>query len=220
MSIDQWFQQAFKKFAEINLPTAIILITLLVLGIGALVISGKKVKWTTQMLTCAALSIALSFILSLIRLYKMPQGGSVSAAGMLPLLLFAYVFGAAPGITAGIVYGILDFINASYFVSIWAFLLDYPIAFGLLGLAGLFGKMKNQNIGLPVGIVVACAARFTASVMSGVMFYAAYAEGTGLSPLLYSVTYNGSYMLPDTLICVVVGLIAGKQVVKVMKRIR
>jgi putative proton-coupled thiamine transporter YuaJ len=218
MTLDQWFQQAFKKFGEINLPTAIILITLVALGVGVLVMSGKKAKWTTHMLTCAALAIALAFVLSMIRLYKMPQGGSISAAGKLPIILFAYAFGAAPGITAGVVFGMIDFINSSSpITNIWSFLLDYSVAFGLLGLSGLFGKMKNQSIALPVGIIVACTARFIASVMSGVMFYAAYAEGTGMSPLVYSITYNGSYMLPDMLICILVGLLAGKRVVKIMK---
>ncbi len=217
----QWFQTAFEKFGEINLPTAIIVLTLLVVGIGVMVISGKRVKWTTQMLTSAALAIALSFVLSLIRLYKMPQGGSISAAGDLPIILFAYAFGAVPGITAGAVYGIIDFISSSSpIMNVWSFVLDYIVGFGVLGLAGLFGKMKNQKLGLAAGVAVACAARFTASVLSGVMFYAAYAEGTGMSPLVYSIWYNGSYMLPNMIICVVVGLIVGPRVVKVIKGTR
>lgn len=214
----EWLHQAFKKFGEISTTQGIILGTLLILGLGLLMIGGKKVKWSTRMLTYAALSIALSFVLSMVRLYRMPQGGSVTAAGMLPLILFSYAFGTVPGLIVGAVYGLLDFISNPYFLNIWSFLLDYIVAYALVGLAGLFGKVRNEKLGLSLGVVTACVTRFIASLLSGVMFYASYADGTGMSPFGYSVWYNGSYMLPEMIICVLIALLIGTRVIKAIRR--
>lgn len=220
MTIGEWFQSAFKKFGEVSLAQGIVFAVLVLLGVGLLLLSRKQNKWSTKMLTTASLAVALSFVLGMIRLFKMPQGGSITPASMLPLMVFAYAYGTIPGLTAGMVYGVLDFLQASSpIVNVWSFTLDYIIGFGVIGLAGLFGKMKDVRLGLGIGIAVACVARFAASVASGIMFYASYAEGTGLSPFVYSITYNGSYMLPEMIICLVLGLVVGKQIVNVVKRV-
>lgn len=218
-----WLQTAFAAFGEIT-PTAwIAFLVIVLLGLGFLAIARQRAKWTPRMLAYAALSIALSFVLSYIRLWKMPQGGSVTPGSMLPLMLFAYAFGAGPGILAGIVYSVLQFIQDSWMLNAWQFLLDYPIAFGMMGLAGFFrgkageaSRPRAADPGLLWGIAAASLGRFLASALSGVVFFAEYApEGT--PPLLYSIVYNGTYMLPEMMICLLVALLAGPRLLRAIR---
>lgn len=177
----------------------------------------KKNSWSTQTLTYGALSIALSFVLNLIALYPMPQGGSVTPASMLPIMLFGYSFGPGAGIFAGIAYGILGFIQKPWFLNVWQFLLDYIIGFGALGLAGLFAKKKEQKY-LYVGIVLSGFVRFLASFASGLIFYREYAIASGKTPFIYSLVYNGAYMIPEIVICLLISALAGRQLVGAMRK--
>ena len=175
--------------------------------------------WTTKKLALGAVCMALSAVLSLITLFHMPQGGSVTPASMLPVMLFAYAYGAVPGLTLGVAYGILQFILSPYFYSLPQFLLDYPIAFGAIGLAGFFSKSKNVYLGLTLGAVVSSLGRLIAAVASGVLFFAEYApEGT--SPLAYSLGYNASYMIPECVICIVLALAIGPRLMQEMRKIK
>lgn len=159
----------------------------------------KGQKNYTRMLVYAALCIALSFVLSYVRLFKMPQGGSITLASMLPVILYAYWFGAGPGFAAALVYGVLQFFQDPYFFSLAQFLLDYIIGFGALGLAALF---KN----LPLGTLVAGAGRFLCSFISGIVFFGDYAP-EGVPVALYSFVYQFSSIGWDTIICVVLAVI-------------
>ena len=105
------WERMFKKLGELTPASWIAIGALVALGAVLLVVSGKRDKWSPAMLAFAALSIALSFLLSNIRLYRMPQGGSVTPASMLPLMLFAYAFGVAPGLLAGLAYGLLQLVQ-------------------------------------------------------------------------------------------------------------
>ena len=106
-----------------------------------------------------------------------------------------------------------------YFLSLPQMLLDYPIAFGMIGLAGLFAKKEMPLLlSLSAGIVLASIGRLVAAVLSGVLFFAEYAEGTGLSPLMYSISYNASYMVPETLITVLLGILIGHTLVKELRK--
>ena len=216
-----WFQTAFKKFPEFPIWGWVLVAALLVGGFVAyrMVKGEKKVVWTTRMIALGAICIALSTVLSMIRLYKLPQGGSITPASMLPLILFAYAYGAGPGLTVGAIHGILQCLLDPQFYSLPQFLLDYPIAFGVIGLAGLFNKMLNDRVGLSVGTVVACVARFIAAVASGVIFFAKYAP-EGMSPMVYSLGYNGSYMLPECIITVIVAVLVGPRLVKEIRKVK
>ena len=101
----------FSKFAEISPVVWGILAALVILGVVLFFVTRNSKKWTTRMLANAALCIALAFVLSYIRLYKLPQGGSITLASMLPIFLFAYAYGVAPGMLVGAAYGILQFIQ-------------------------------------------------------------------------------------------------------------
>jgi thiamine transporter len=140
-----------------------------------------------------ALMVALSFGLSFIKVFHLPQGGSVTLGGMAPLLVFAFRHGVGPGVLAGTAYGLLDLVVNPFVVHPAQLALDYPLAYGLLGLAGLF--RKNIVAGSFLGIL----GRFVCHFLSGVIFFAQYAEG---NVYVYSATYNGSYLLPEFVISV------------------
>src|ERR671914_545513 len=144
----------------------------------------------TRILTEAALAVALSFVLGLIVLFKMPFGGSISLE-MIPLILLALRQGWRVGVVAGAAYGLHDLAIDPYVVHPLQLLLDYPLAFGALGLAGLF---KPTLRGAVLGATVAVVARFACHFLSGVIFFASYAP-EGWNPLFYSAAYNASYLL-------------------------
>lgn len=202
----------FEKFSEITLPTLIALLALAVVGIGLLV-AARRVRWNTRMLAYAALTIALSFILSYIRLYKMPQGGSITAGSMLPIMLFSFMFGPLPGLLTGAVYGLLQFMQEPYFVHPIQFLLEYPMAFGVIGLAGVMRNQLPANLQflrMPSGALIAGVARCTMHVIAGAVFFAEYAP-EGMNPWIYSLGYNGSFLSVDTAICIVIVCIPAVQ---------
>ena len=211
-----WLSDVFSKFQDISAPTWIILGVLCTLGAGLLIVFRDRTKWTPRLLAYAALSIALGFVLSYVRLWKMLQGGSITPGSMLPLMLFSYQFGLAPGIVVGVAYGFLQFIQDARMLNPWQVLLDYPIAFGMMGLAAMFRRGKGPW-GLYGGIALASLGRFFASVLSGVVFFGEYAPA-GTHPLLYSIAYNGSYMLPEMAICLLVAALAAPRLLKGIRR--
>jgi thiamine transporter len=156
-----------------------------------------------------AIAVALVAVLSNIRVYKLPQGGSITAGSLVPIFYVALRWGGRAGILAGVLAGVVNYILEPYFVHPVQVLLDYPVAFGALGLAGFFPRRPVA------GIVVGGLGRFLAHFLSGIVFFASYAPA-GTSPAVYSAVYNGSYMLPETVISVVLTLL----VVRAMERIR
>lgn len=159
-------------------------------------------KTPTRMLTEAGAMIALAQGLSYIKIFEAPYGGSVTAGSMIPIIVFSLRWGLKSGLLAGLVYGILQFIlgGTIYSYHIVSILFDYLVAFAVLGFAGLF---KNSIKGVLAGTFLGIFGRFVCHVISGVVVWASYApEGT--SPLLYSVLYNGSYLLPELAITLVI----------------
>ncbi|CAA9505024.1 MAG: Substrate-specific component ThiT of thiamin ECF transporter [uncultured Rubrobacteraceae bacterium] len=153
----------------------------------------------TRVLTEAALAIALAFVLGLIKVFKMPYGGSISLE-MMPLILLALRQGPWVGVVSGIVYGGLNLISDPAVFHPVQVLLDYPVAFGALGLAGFFRPTVGGAI---VGATVAVLARFVCHFFSGVIFFASYAP-EGWNPYVYSAAYNAAYLVPSLAIALVV----------------
>jgi len=151
-------------------------------------------------LTETAIAVALVAVLSNIRVYKLPQGGSVTAASLVPIFYIALRWGAPWGMLAGALAGVVNYILEPFFVHPIQVLLDYPVAFGALGLAGFLARWPAA------GIVAGGAGRWLAHFISGVVFFASYAP-PGQSPWVYSAIYNGSYMLPEVAISIVVTLV-------------
>ncbi|HJQ29967.1 MAG TPA: energy-coupled thiamine transporter ThiT [Rubrobacter sp.] len=153
----------------------------------------------TRVLTEAAIAVALSFVLGLVVLFKMPFGGTVSLE-MIPLILLSLRQGWKVGVVAGAAYGLLDLLIDPFIFHPVQVLLDYPLAFGALGLAGLF---KPTVRGAIVGTTVAVLARFACHFVSGVVFFASYAP-EGWNTYLYSAAYNAAYLAPSLGIALVV----------------
>ena len=153
-----------------------------------------------------ALFVAVAQILSMIKLWEMPWGGSVVLA-MVPLILYSVRWGLGSGLTACFVFGVLQFLFDGGFAIGWQSILgDYLIAFTALGFAGLF---RNQRYGIFTGAVVGGLARFLVHYVVGATVWAEYMPDTffGMtmhSPWFYSLLYNLAYMLPNILITVVV----------------
>ncbi|MEG1756345.1 MAG: energy-coupled thiamine transporter ThiT [Clostridia bacterium] len=161
----------------------------------------------TKVLVYGALCIALSFALSYVKLFSMPFGGSVTLCSMLPLMFYAYRFGTPAGLLAGLAYGVLQFLQEPI-VYHWAqVLLDYPLAFTMLGLTGITRSKADLNQGaawrLPLGMLIACVGRLVFHVISAILFFAEYAP-EGMSPWLYAFLYNGGFLGADLLICLLV----------------
>lgn len=160
------------------------------------------------------MAIALGTALSILTLIKMPQGGSMTVGSMLPIIFCALAFGPGWGIGIGAVYGLLQFYIAP-FAAQWAqILLDYPIAFGFLGLAGFFARpkavrMAERNIlhrvgslrmdRIAVAVIVAMSGRLASHILSGVVFFGEYAP-EGQNVWVYSALYNATYMVPEMVI--------------------
>lgn len=208
------------KFEDVTLTGWILLAVLIACAAALLMIARSKQKWTPQMLANAAICMALSFVLSYIRLFKLPQGGSVTPASLLPILAFAYYYGTVPGLVVGIAYGFLQMIQDPWIVGAVQAALDYPLAFGCIAFAGVVGTLQrkhgfNELVGWLGGVAAAGLGRFVCHVLSGVVFFAEYAEGSGLSPMVYSLSYN-SFVFVDLAICLVV--VAFPQVRKALAR--
>ncbi len=147
--------------------------------------------------------IGLSVALSNIKLFSLPQGGSVTAGSMVPILLVGLRHGTRWGVIAGVLAGILNFILEPFSVHPVQVLLDYPVAFGMLGLAGLAAGMKEWA-GAWAGSL-AILGRMVAHVIAGAIFFAEYAGDQ--NPWIYSISYNGSYMLPELVISAVLMMV-------------
>lgn len=186
---------------------------LCLVGLLVLVMLIRRQQWTTRMLVTGALCVALSFVLSCIALYRLPQGGTITAASMLPIMLFSWMYGPIAGVCAGLVHGILQLVQGVYVIHPIQLLVDYIFPFAALGLAGLFRQEKN----LWLGVLTAGVARFISHFISGYVFFASYAP-VEQGPFLYSLVYNGSYMLPEIIICLAIVLIP--QVRRALLRLR
>ena len=198
--------EMFEKFTEIPVGTWIALGLIVAFGV-VLMCFTTKVKWNAKMLAYAALCIAISFVLSYIRLLEMPQGGSITPASMLPVMMFAYAFGFGPGLVCSMAYGVLQMFQDMYIVGWVQATLDYVLAFGSLALVALFRGWKSP-LNFSVGVVVAGIARVFFHVLSGVVYFAEYAP-EGMDPLVYSLGYNLSSVGVDALICAVIAFIPG-----------
>ncbi len=259
-----WLNDAFSKFGKISGVTWIAVGVVAALGLIVLAVSTSKKKWTAKMIAFGALAVALSFVLSCVRLYRMPQGGSVTPGSMLPIMLFSASFGVGPGLLVGLAYGILQYLQGGWFLNVWQFTLDYLLAFAALGLAGFtdsfekahkkfspkvwlgidivvasllcweclfvlsvfsnwvrlivaialgvlvgFLLEKTASWGLVVASIIAVIGRAISATLAGIMFWET-------APLA-SLVYNGTYLIPEIVICIILSLAIAKPVMKVLK---
>ena len=157
-------------------------------------------KTDVRALTYGAICVAMSFVLSYIKMFSAPQGGSVTLASMLPIMLYASLYGTRRGLLVGLVYGLLQFIQKPE-ITHWAqVVLDYPVAFAAIGLAGISKHIPARILKLPIGTIIGGVARWIVHTVSGFLFFS---QVLNSDALVVSMVYNGWYMLFDTLICFV-----------------
>ena len=174
---------------------------------------------TTRMLTEGAIFVALAHILDYFKLFDFAWGGSVSLL-MIPIVIYALRWGVAQGLLAGFVLSLLQVtIGGGVVISWQSIVLDYIGGFTLLGLGGLFHKNKY---GFVLGSLAAGVGRFVAVYISGATIWAVYMPETffGITmttPWFYSLLYNGAYILPNTIICIVILALAQKPLGKYLR---
>ncbi|HHT16303.1 MAG TPA: energy-coupled thiamine transporter ThiT [Papillibacter sp.] len=169
-----------------------------------------KTNATRNLVECAMM-IALATVLSFVKIFNLPQGGSVTAASMVPLVLVSYRHGVKWGLATGLVHSLLQMALGFYPPPVATFsafagviLLDYVLAFTLLGTAAFFGRrFKSLALSGAVGAAVVSFFRFICSFLSGILIWESFAP-ENVSVWYYSLTYNGSYMLPEIVITAVV----------------
>jgi thiamine transporter len=145
----------------------------------------------TRILSEIAIFVALATALSFLIIFQFPEGGAITLGSMVPILWLALRRGPKIGLIAGAVYGLVQLAIMPQIYYLPQVLLDYPFAFGCLGLAGFFQKRWAL-----VGVTVAITGRFIMHLISGVLFFASFAPA-GMNPWVYSALYNGSYLLPE-----------------------
>ena len=192
---------------------------------------------TTQRLVKTSILLAIATVLSVVKLFSMPFGGTITPASMMPVILIAYIYGTKWGLFSAFIYGILQMITGMNVVSamflpgesqmvIWHAVLvcviDYILAYMMLGFGGVFkNKIKNQSLSIALGTFVSMLLTYIMHIVSGYIFYGAWAEwfftqdgfysfgktivesfSGNLLSLIYSVIYNGLYMIPEIIITV------------------
>lgn len=189
----------------------------------ALIFGKKNVEQNqTKSITYAAACMAMSFALSYVRFLELPQGGSITFASLLPIMIYSYMFGIRKGLIVGVIYGFLQFIQSPWFYHPVQFLLDYPIAFGAIGLAGVLHEKKIfENIKIlqfVIGAVGVVIIRYFSHVVSGIFVFGS-GDPENYSAVAWSFLYN-SFAFADMAIAIVAGcaLFASKSFVKILDR--
>ena len=170
----------------------------------------------TKRLMESAIMVSIATVLSLIRLLDLPYGGSVTIGCMLPVMIIAYRHGFRWGLVTGFVFGLLQQLlglKTLSYVTTWqsiiaVILLDYLIAFMMTGFAGLFQRVRSQPVALTIGAVVACILRFICHVISGATVWAGLSIPSNAA-LIYSVGYNATYMIPETVVTAILAYYVG-----------
>ena len=197
-----------------------------------------------------ALAMVLAMVCALIPFLNLPFGGGFTVASMLPIVIISYMYGMKWGFFSAGIYSVIQIVmdlylgkgstlialfmpNSDDYMGIGAaiaiLIIDYFVAYTLLGFGGAFRKMKNKTLALTLGVVLALSLRYLAHIVSGYIFYGAWAEwfftqenfyaigawildtfsGEGLA-IVYSIFYNGLYMIPEIVITSVAAVVVSK----------
>ena len=170
-------------------------------------------KWITTLCECAVM-VALAFALSCAKLYEMPLGGSVTVGSMLPIMLIAIKYGPKIGLGTAFVYSITQAIQALIEGNVFPYcetggvlllcvLFDYIVPFTVLGISGIFKKMRG---GIYFGMGLSVTIRFLSHFITGVAIWGQWAP-EGMGKFLYSFLYNGSFLAVDFAICIILAVL-------------
>lgn len=178
---------------------------LILFGI-AVFMAGKKSatnKMTTKQMVFCAVAMAIAFVLSYVKLFEMPWGGSVTLCSMLFIVLIGNWYGVGAGVLAGFAYGILQFIQEPFVLSFFQVCCDYVLAFAALGIAGFFAKSSH---GLLKGYIAAVIARGAFHALGGYLYWMDYMPENFPKALtaVYPIAYNYSFLLAEAVITIIV----------------
>lgn len=154
----------------------------------------RRIKFSTRMLIYISMMLALTILLRQIRLYHLPQVGSITLGAMMPLMLVTYRYGAPVGMLAGFIFGMINIILNPFILHPIQVLFDYPLPYMAAGLAAVFPKNFIAST------ILVFAGKLLCHFISGVVFFASYAP-EGISPIIYSLTFNASTIIPNCVIC-------------------
>ena len=204
-----FFESSFGQF---------IIVVIILLLFTAILLSGKNKKFDVSALIYSSILVALSITLNQIVLFRMPQGGSVTAFSMLPIVLCALFFGVRRGLMAGLCVGLLDLIFNPYVIHPIQMLLDYPIAYGALAFSGLLFTKKTRLI---PAYLLGVFSRYICAVISGIVFFSEYAPES-FNPITWSLWYNITYLGVEAVITVIILLIPtfNKVIFRIMDRVK
>ena len=182
------------------------ILLIIVLCVLAFILDKNEKPFDTRCIAMAGITVAMSFGLSYIKLWEMPQGGSVTLMSLLPVMIFSYIYGTKKGVFVCFIYGVLQAIQDPWIIHPAQFLLDYPVAFAAIGLTGMFSKVKAfekiPQVAFLLGGLLASSMRFVSHVFSGVYAF----PSTEMSPWVWSLIYN-SFVFVDIAIVLVAGII-------------
>ncbi|MBO4905211.1 MAG: energy-coupled thiamine transporter ThiT [Lachnospiraceae bacterium] len=173
-----------------------------------------KRSFSVKGLATCGVCIALAFVLSFVKLFSAPLGGSVTLCSMLFICIIGYFFGWKYSLTAALAYGILQFVQKPEIYTPVQVIIDYGCAFTALGLSGFF---KDRKYGLWTGYLAGITGRFVFATLSGFIFFGEYAP-EGWNPVIYSAAYNGAYIYIEGIITLI--LLAIPAVRKAVDRVK
>ena len=195
-----------------------LLIALVLIGVFRGRKKDAKGKFSVKTVTFAGASIALAFVLSFVKLYHLPWGGSVTLLSMFFVVFVGYLYGPGVGFAAAFVYSILQFIQGgggSYMLSPLQVMCDYFLAFTALGVGGFF---KGKKHGLLIGYIIAVICRGALHALGGYLFWMDYMPEDFFAPAVYPILYNFAYLIPEMILTVIVIILP--PVKKAIERVR
>ena len=216
------YHDGYTELTTAGTVAVYVLAGLCLLSVGLFFPESKK-RFTTKQMVFSAAAIAIAYLLSCIRLFRMPWGGSVTPLSMLMVTLVGYWYGPRIGFTAAFSYGLLQFVQGGgdYIVSLWQIAFDYLLAFTALGVSGFFSKLKN---GLPLGYIAAVLCRGLFHSIGGYLYWMDYMPENFPKSLaaVYPILYNYAYILAEAVITLIVislpPVVQGLRTVKKMAR--
>lgn len=195
---------------------AVLILAVIFLLLASLLGSSKENRRiSTRQLAFCSICIALAFALSFVKVFEAPMGGSITLMSTFFITFIGYLYGTYVGVVSGVAYGLLQLTVGTGLVHPIQILVDYPLAFGALGLSGLFAKSKY---GIIKGYLLGITGRLFFAVLSGVIFFASYAGDQNV--FVYSFTYNIGYIGIEGIITVLILMIpAVRKGISQIKRI-
>ena len=203
--VNDWGETTFVPtlLGQVLLGIAILVLLLVAIRLVRKTTEKTSIALSAKQLVFCAMAIALATVLSNLKLFHFPTGGSITLFSMLVICLPGYWFGLLPGLLTGLAYGVLQLIIDPYVLYPMQLVVDYLFAFSALGLSGLFANKKN---GLIWGYLTGICGRFVFAVISGWIFFGSYAwEGWGA--FSYSLVYNAIYIFSEAALTVIVLLL-------------